>query len=234
MIQDYILKNYSFVNPNAINVVHRGVDTEKYTPEFTPDPSWYEGWCDQYPDLENKKILTLPARLTRWKGQLDFIEIIELLVKRGERVHGLIVGSAHSKKQDYENELRNAIHSRRLEDDITMIGHRNDLKEILSISNIVFSLSTEPEAFGRTTIEALSLGTPVIGYNHGGVKEQLQSILPQGAIPVGDIGKVTDMAQSWLQSPTAPMENTRFTLELMCEKTFKIYKELTINESANS
>ena len=52
----------------------------------------------------------------------------------------------------------------------------------MSISDITFSLSSLPEAFGRTVIESIKLGTPVIGYNHGGVGEQLKIIFPEGMI----------------------------------------------------
>ena len=37
-----------------------------------------------------------------------------------------------------------------------------------------------PEAFGRTVIESIKLGVPVIGYDHGGVGEQLKHVFPSG------------------------------------------------------
>ena len=48
------------------------------------------------------------------------------------------------------------------------------IKNILSISDIVLSLAKIPEAFGRTALEALTLGVPVLAYNHGGAKEILE------------------------------------------------------------
>ena len=224
MVKEYILKNYPLVDENIIEVVHRGVDTSVYTPNFSPTDAWKSEFFDDFPMMQESHLLTLPARLTRWKGQEDFIKLIDVLVKGGQNVHGLIVGSAHPKKQEYAKELQAEIDSRGLQEQITMIGHRVDLKEILSISDLVFSLSIEPEAFGRTTIEALSLGTPVIGYNYGGVKEQLEQLLPDGAIPVGKLDEAILKVQEWIFSPPSPLENTSFTLNSMCEKIIGLYK----------
>jgi glycosyltransferase involved in cell wall biosynthesis len=225
MIQNYIVNNYPFVDANKIEVIHRGVDTTEYTPDFLPSDEWKSKLFDEFPQMLDTQLLTLPARLTRWKGQEDFIEIIDALVKEGKDVHGVIVGSAHPKKQEYARELQSKINGRGLQQQITMIGHRADLKEILSLSDIVFSLSTEPEAFGRTTIEALSLGTPVIGYNHGGVKEQLDLVLPEGIVPVGSIQFVMNKATKWLSKPPKPSRDHPFTLDSMCSSTVDLYME---------
>jgi glycosyltransferase involved in cell wall biosynthesis len=91
------------------------------------------------------------------------------------------------------------------------------------VSDIVFSLAKEPEAFGRTTIEALSMGIPVIGYNHGGVAEQLDAMLPEGLINVGDIDAAVEKVIIWQQSPPKIEQSHPFTLKNMCEKTLAIY-----------
>jgi len=230
MIRDYIMNNYSVVDPGIITVIHRGVDTSRYFPTFKPSEEWRTKWFNEFPQMKDKLLLTIPGRLTRWKGQEDFVEIMRTLIKDGQNVHGLIVGSAHPKKKEYEEELRSIIRSLGLENHITLTGHRNDIKEILSLSCIAFSLSTEPEAFGRTTIEALSLGTPVIGYNHGGVKEQLEKLFPEGAIQVGKFGKAVVKIREWMTSPVEPIPNQEFTLDSMCSSTLKIYESFFDNE----
>ena len=41
------------------------------------------------------------------------------------------------------------------------------MREVLSQCDLVFSLSTQPETFGRTVLEALRLGKPVLGWSVG-------------------------------------------------------------------
>src|SRR3569623_909096 len=71
----------------------------------------------------------------------------------------------------------------------------------MAVSNAVLSLSTEPEAFGRVSLEALSLGRPVLGYAHGGVGEQLAAIFPAGAVALRDRGEVVARLTEWYRAP---------------------------------
>ncbi len=226
-IRDYILRNYPWVDPNIIRIIPRGVDPAAYPHGYQPPAEWLAKWRAQYPQLEGKYVIMLPGRLTRWKGQEDFIKIIAGLKQRGLQVHGVIVGDAHPRKQYFAAELRAQVRAAGLENDITFTGYRSDLREIMAISDVVLSLSREPEAFGRTTLEALSLGVPVAGYNHGGVGEQLAAILPEGCIPVGDVGQAAELVRRWLPEPPPVPQTQPFTLERMLNDTLNVYRELT-------
>ncbi len=231
MIKGYIEDNYPKVNTSAIEVIHRGIDTARYNPNYRVDSAWLKQWNTLYPQLESKLVLTLPARITAWKGQQDFIQCIKQLKAQGLNVHGLIVGEAHSKKQTFLTSLKQHITELNLEQDITFTGHRSDIQNIMAVSDIVFSLAKKPEAFGRTTIEALSMGIPVIGYNHGGVAEQLNIMLPAGLVDVNDINSVVKKVLSWQDnSPRVITQNHPFTLQKMREKTLNIYTTLCEDE----
>jgi glycosyltransferase involved in cell wall biosynthesis len=41
----------------------------------------------------------------------------------------------------------------------------------MAVSHLVCALSQQPESFGRTVLEAMALGKPVVGYDCGGVGE---------------------------------------------------------------
>ena len=226
MIRAYILKNYPRVDATIIRVIPRGVDPREYPYGYRPSPAWLTEWRARYPQLEGKYLVTLPARLTRWKGQEDFIALIAALKRRGLLVHGLLVGDAHPRKQAYAAELQRKVTLAGLASDITFIGHRADLRDILAVSQAVVSLSKEPEAFGRVTLEALSLGVPVAAYDHGGVAEQLAAVYPAGRVAVGDTGVMERLLAGWYtDAPPVPREQP-FTLERMLTATLGVYREL--------
>ena len=226
MIRAYILNNYPWVDPAIIRVIPRGVDPQAYPHGYQPPAEWLAKWHAQYPGLAGKYVITLPGRLTRWKGQEDFIRIIAGLKKRGLSVHGVLVGDAHPRKQYYTDELRAQASAAGLEADITFTGHRGDVKEIMAVSNVVLSLSLEPEAFGRVSLEALTLGVPVAAYDHGGVAEQLAAVFPEGRIPVGDTQAAVEKLARWhIQPPVVPTTHP-FTLERMLRSTLETYLEL--------
>ncbi len=227
-VRDYVFANYPQVPRERVTVIHRGVDTERYRHGYRPSENWLGAWYSQYPQLRDKFVVTLPARVTRWKGQLHFVEIIGELKRRQLPVHGLIVGGTHPRKHAYLHELERRVAEAELSDTITFTGHRGDLRDVLAASNAVVSLSTDPEAFGRTTIEALSLGIPAAGYDHGGVAEQLRAVLPAGLVPVGDRRAMAELLAGWYRSPPAVPPTHPFTLRRMLDATLDVYEALAM------
>ena len=222
MIKTYILKNYK-INPKKIFLNYRGVDAKEFPYLFKPKDSWINEWYKNNPETKNKILLTLPGRVTRWKGQIHFLNIIASLNKDNPNIHGLIVGDVAANKLGFLEELKNKAIKLGIKNKVSFIGHRNDLREIMSISKIIFSLSSEPEAFGRTTIESLKIGIPVIGYGHGGVGEQLKEVFPQGLIEKDDISSAVVLCKKWIKKAPKVTKTDLFNLETMQSNTLKIY-----------
>ncbi|PTQ90024.1 glycosyltransferase family 4 protein [Agitococcus lubricus] len=225
-VKDYILKNYPHCPAERIQVIYRGVSSQEFPYNYQPSATWLAQWQQDYPQLQGKTVLTLPGRITRWKGQREFIELIEQLVSKNYAVHGLIVGGAEAKKQAYLEELKQLIAAKNLSAHISLTGHRSDMREIFSQSHLTYSLSTDPEAFGRTALEALYIGTPVIGWNHGGVGETLSNCYPQGRVSFGDTDSLLAKTEQLLQSPERPQPTNALSLRLMCDSTLAIYQQL--------
>ncbi|MDZ7593948.1 MAG: glycosyltransferase family 4 protein [Thiobacillus sp.] len=225
-VRDYILREYPDTPPWRIQVIHRGVDSQAYPHGWKPDPAWQQAFYAQFPDAAGKQTLTLPGRITRLKGHEDFIELIARLKRRGLPVHGLIVGGASASKQRYLHKLRYRVRSMGLAADISFTGQRDDLKNILAISNLVLSLSTQPESFGRTTLEALRLGVPTAGYDHGGVGEILRTIYPVGLLQMGDINALTQRIAALLQQPIPVPTGDCYPLRNMLSQTLDLYEQL--------
>ena len=227
-VKDYVLKNYPDVPEDKLTVIHRGIDPAMFPYGFKPTPEWLEIWHQQYPQLEGKYVVTLPGRITRWKGQLDFIEVIAGLKEKEIPVYGLIVGEPHPKKLDFLEEVKNAIRAAGVENNVALVGHRSDLREVMAVSDVVISCSTDPEAFGRVTLEALAIGKPVAAYSHGGVAEQLDAMLREGKIQVGDVANATNLLAKWTQNPGQPKQSNLFELQQMLSRTITIYEPTTI------
>jgi len=225
-VRDYILREYPDTPPWRIQVIHRGVDGQAYPHGWKPDPVWQQAFFAQFPHAVGKQLVTLPGRITRLKGHEDFIELISRLKRRGLPVHGLIVGGASASKQRYLQKLRYRVRSMGMAADISFTGQRDDLKNILAISNLVLSLSTQPESFGRTTLEALRLGVPTAGYDHGGVGEILRTVYPDGLLPMGDISATAQHIAALLQHPIPVPAGDDFPLRNMLSQTLALYEQL--------
>ncbi|MGA7179927.1 MAG: glycosyltransferase family 4 protein [Thiobacillaceae bacterium] len=225
-IKDYILKYYPVTQVARIRVIHRGVSSADYPHGYQPDETWKADFFQNFPQAAGKQLLTLPGRISRLKGHDVFIGIISALVKEGRPVHGLIVGGASDLKQRYLDELKRNVHALGLDHHISFTGHRPDLKNILAISRLVFSLSTKPESFGRTTLEALRLGVPTAGYDQGGVGEILHAIYPAGCLPMDDLAATLNTIRLLLDNPPKVPPGDHFPLSAMLEKTLAVYARL--------
>ena len=224
--RDYVLQQYPGVDPGRVVVIPRGVDVAGLQTHYRPDDVWMSNWRQQYPELENRYVVTLPGRVSHRKGVLDLIRIIAALKARGIAVHGLIVGEMPARKHSLAKELQSVIAAAGLTGLITLTGFRADVREIISVSSVVLSLSHQPEAFGRTVNEALGLGVPVAGYAHGGVGEQLAQHFPAGLVPPGDVNAMAERLLEWSATPPSMDDVQVYALQDMLDSTLALYDEL--------
>lgn len=225
-VRAYILAHYKGVDPARIRSIYRGVDPREFPHGYRPPAAWLAEWNRQYPDLAGRLVLTLPGRITRLKGHAAFLRLLGDLLAEGLPVHGLVVGGAGSGKQAYLDELVALADRKGLSEHVSFTGQRADLREIMAVSHLVLSLSGQPESFGRTVLEALSLGVPVVGYDHGGVGEILARLYPVGLCPEGDGHALKQRVRALLEQPVPCDPVDSFTLEAMCRATLDLYGEL--------
>lgn len=225
-VKQYILSNFPRTLASKIHLVYRGADAEEFPFNYLASLEWKERFFLEFPDALGKKILCLPGRLTRLKGHHDYLALIAQLVEEGLDVHALIVGGEDPKRRAYAQELYKRVTAMGLQKVVSFTGSRSDIREIFSISDIVFSLSTKPESFGRTVLEALRLGRPVVGYEHGGVGEILQALYPSGCVKLGSAKELLATTRALLETPVKPELSEKFTKQQMLSSTLEIYEEL--------
>jgi glycosyltransferase involved in cell wall biosynthesis len=226
-IRDYLLTHYPALDPARITVIPRGVDRAPYPHGYQPSAEWLARFhAVDCPAARGRPLLVLPARLTRWKGQEDFLALLRRLKDQGVPVYGAVVGGAHPRQRRYAEEIQGLAARLGLAEDVCFLGHRTDLREILATAALSLSLTGEPEAFGRTTIEALSLGTPVVGYDHGGTGEILRAVYPAGLTPFKDpMALAATVTRCLRECQPVPAEHG-FLLGTMVGRTLDLYEAL--------
>jgi len=226
-VRRYIERNYPRANLSRVTVIPRGVDPEAFPRGHTPGDAWRREFFEEHPSLEGRPIVTLVGRLTRLKGHMDFCRALERARSLGTDAAGLIVGGEDPRRRAYAQEVR-----RRAAEigGVVFAGHRTDIREIDAVSAVVCALSTKPESFGRAALEALSMGVPVVGYDHGGVGEVLAELLPEGRVPLGDAHAAGERVCSFIRSRPTVRLNERFTLRAMLDATMRVYERAAPRE----
>jgi glycosyltransferase involved in cell wall biosynthesis len=225
-VRDYVLRHYPRTDPTRLTVIPRGVDPEEFPFGYQPDDAWRRGFFMDFPQLEGGVLLTLPGRGTRLKGHHDAIVLLAELVARGFDAHLLLLGAREPGREAYVAELEALAAQRGVAGRVAISVPRNDVREIYAISTLVLQLSNQPEAFGRTVIEALALCRPVVGYAHGGVGELLAELYAEGRVPPGDATRLVERAAELLRVAPAIAPLTRYRLADMQAATLAVYAEL--------
>jgi glycosyltransferase involved in cell wall biosynthesis len=234
-IKQHIKEYYN--KDEEITLIFRGVDIDLFNPGKVP-AARVERLRRQWQVDDSRPLLMLPGRLTRLKGQDVFLRSLSLLKKSS--FQAVLVGDT-GENPGFVSELKRMIDQYNLTDRVKMVGHCSDMPAAYLLADIVLSASSsEPEAFGRTTAEAMAMGKPVIATAHGGsletVTEQLTGWLVRPSDPE-DMAKAIEEALSGGKEMLAAYGKTgqarvreRFTTKAMCEQTEKLYRKLLVAE----
>lgn len=159
-----------FIDENKVEVIYNGVDTERFNPNVE-NKYLYKEW--NIPDEAIK--VGMIGRVNAWKGQNDFLDAAEGLLKKYSNLYIFIVGSAFAGEEWRVDELKKKIADSKNRDRIVFSEFRTDTPEIHSFFDVLVLPSTNPDPLPTVVLEAMGCGTPVVGYNHGGVTEMVVS-----------------------------------------------------------
>lgn len=228
-VRNYVLQHYPRTDAGKLRVITRGIDPAAFPRAASPDPEARDWAAALHPALGGDgPLLLLPGRGTRLKGHADALALLAALRRHGFDARLWLPGARESGREAYIAELEADALELGVADALAFTAPTDAIARAYAASDLVLQLSRKPEAFGRTVIEALAAGRPVLGWAHGGVGELLRSLQPAGAVPPFDPGALVDAACALL-APDAPRRPVTIphTLQAMQQATLNVYAELS-------
>ena len=237
-IKNHILKNYPKTEESKIRLIHRCADIEKFSPSAVTQARMINK-IKEYNIADDRPVLLLPGRVTRWKGQHLLIEALHLM--KNQNYYCIIAGDAQG-RQKYLDYLKKLARKYKLDDRIGFFGRYQDVPALMMVSTVVLSTAIEPEAFGRISIEGQAMGKIVVASNIGGSLDTIQDGItgklfesnnPQSLADALDWALSLNKAETKKISDSA-IKNVRehFTKQIMCDKTIEVYREV-VNQNEN-
>lgn len=233
-IQRHIAEKYH--RKDRVRLIFRGVDADVFNPANVAAER-IAGLVDAWRIDRQKRVLMLPGRLTRLKGQELFLQSLSQVTQRN--FQAILVGDTQD-NPGYTAELNDYIDKHDLADKVRLVGYCSDMPAAFLLADVVLSTSSlEPEAFGRTTVEAMAMGKPVIATAHGGSLETVihrengwlvQPSDPQALAEAIDeaLAMTREELQGYGENGQKRVSE-HFTAQAMCEQTLKFYQELHVS-----
>jgi glycosyltransferase involved in cell wall biosynthesis len=178
-----------------------------------------------------RPVVLMVSRLVREKGIDDFIDLAVRLAGKAEFVH---VGW-------FDHDRRDALSERDVASvsatgAVRFLGGVDDVRPYLASATLVV-LPSYREGISRVSMEAATMGLPVVGYDIRGVREVIDPHLGLLA-PCGDLNALTGIVGDLIQDPERCDElgqrcrqrvMERFSEELVIERLRCLYAEAAKN-----
>ena len=177
-----------------------------------------------------KFVVMVVARVVWSKGVKEFIEASEILKEKYPFTKFILVGpiekgSPLSVPQEYLREKEKS-------ENFQWLGFRKDIKEILTLSDLVVLPSYYREGIPRSLLEAMALEKPIITTNSVGCKEVVEDGKNGYLIPIKDSKALADAIEVLINDDKKRADFGRYS-RLKAEKEFdekvvvdRIIKEL--------
>jgi len=177
------------------------------------------------------------ASLTRWKGQDVFLEAV---AQTDSRVHAELLGPCFPKDAAYERDLRARCEQSDLSGRVRFLGFRDDVLDVLRTWTVAVSASVEPEAVGLTTLEAMSVGVPVVGTDIGATPTIIDGaglLVPPGnaRAMAQAMSRIVDDDELWRRCHRAGPEQVenRFSLDRQLELTLDYLQRIARRDTGH-
>ena len=227
VVREHLLQHYPGTDPGRLRVIPRGIDPVQFPRSPAPDRGARARIAAQHPQLGGDgPLLLLPGRGTRLKGHADALALLAELRAGGIDARLWMPGALDAQRAAYVGELQAQARAAGVADVLALTAPTDAIADAYAASNLVLQLSRKPEAFGRTVIEALAIGRPVLGWAHGGVGELLAELQPEGMVAPFDMTMLAQRAHALLAHPPPPAATMPYTLQAMQQATLDVYLEL--------
>jgi len=155
-----------------VDVVWSPVDLRRFDPSLVDAAGVRAGL-----GLGDGPLLGVVGQITPWKGQDDAIRVCALLRRELPGVQLLVVGDVEfdapgtsNDNRAYAASLRALAEQLGVADRVHFLGRREDVPALVAALDVLLVPSWE-EPLGRTVLEGMAMGRPVVATGNGGPRE---------------------------------------------------------------
>lgn len=217
-----MLKNAPWLNQNRIYVIYNGIDPQPFSTENTNDIRTELGISQESP------LIGFVGRLNVQKGMIYILQAFEQVLKEIPTAQLLIAGEG-----DLEEEILNTAKEKGMQNNISLIGFRDDIPNIMRTIDLLI-LPSVWEGFGIVLIEAMAAEKPCVTTNISSMPEIVIDGKTGYVVPPKDADKLSDAIINLIRDPLKSKKmgsegkkvvRAKFTLQKMIDQYEQLFSE---------
>jgi glycosyltransferase involved in cell wall biosynthesis len=175
-------------------------------------------------------VVGLVANLRGSKGHRYFVDAARDVLAELPQTRFLIVGDGVA----FE-EVRRRVSELGLQAQVIMTGFRRDVPEVMAALDVLVLPSIRSEAVSQVILQALALGTPVVGTTVGGTPDVVRDGVSGLLVPPADAPALAAAIVKLLRDPAQArgmgragqtLVQSQYTIDAMMGRTTAVYSEL--------
>jgi glycosyltransferase involved in cell wall biosynthesis len=215
--------------PEQYITIYSGIDIQQYRGRSERSESRAELGIQ-----DGEVLVVWIGRLDRQKDPVTFIRAAKHIADRFSHVRFVMVGEVLF-GDSLEPKVRNLIQELRLDSKLSLLGYRPDVAPILAAADLVMHSSLY-EGLGRSVIESMLSGVPLVATSVDGVREAVLSGERGGLLaPPGDPEALAAAATRLIEAPDLAARlakagqawaQERFDVNDMVRRIDELYQQL--------
>lgn len=181
--------------------------------------------------IESKYVVSMAARVNKAKDWMSFLNLAKMAQDDHLDINFLGLGSGELLEYYREEVTRCGLAN------VYFMGRRNDVEEILEVTDVsvLFTSEVHAEGISNSIMEAMAAGLPVIATEGGGTGEIIQDEINGYIVAMHDVDSAYNIIRNMLED-----ENQRrfigaaarkhiqnnFQLSKMCDEYIQLYNSL--------
>lgn len=174
-------------------------------------------------------VVLMIAEVNENKNHIQLIEAMNLLNKKYHNIKAICVGDGQKLEK-----MRQEVKARKLEKAVTFLGFREDIKELIEISDIGILLSYR-EGLPRSLMELMAKGKKIIATDIRGCRDLVENEDVGTLVQVGDHEATAKAIEKYYKERNrefhAPQEVMKYDVRAVVKDVEGVYKEFMEEET---
>lgn len=212
------------LNPEKVHTMPTGIDIERFLPCSEKEKEAARAKFGLNP---HSKLVGVVAVLRSWKGHSYFLKAAAQLIQKRDNIDFILAGNGPKRA-----EIERQIQELKLGERVHLVGHVEQVENIIAALDIVVLPSTAHEGIPQSLLQAMAMQKPVIGTDVGGIPEIVEHERTGLIVSAKNSQALAESIERLLEDQQLANAlayagcykiKSHYSIQTMCEKLEKIY-----------